>query len=96
MRHVSVAKWELGCLATVDLTSRLPNITAMPVGSHHRLEGRLTQSPRGLLLRLEDQGIWALDTDPDAEALIGKRVKVEGTRSGFDRIDVEWIAALDE
>lgn len=67
----------------------------MPTGSLHRLEGHLRRSPRGLLLRVADGGVWVLDCDPDADALVGKRVKVEGTRNGFDRIDVAWIAAID-
>ena len=65
----------------------------MPIGSRHRLEGQLRQAPRGLLVHVEDGGVWSLDADADAEALVGKRVKAEGTRTGFDRIDVEWIVA---
>ena len=65
----------------------------MPMGSRHRLEGQLMNAPRGLLVHVEDGGVWALDADDGARALVGKRVKVEGTRSGFDRIDVEWIIA---
>jgi hypothetical protein len=48
-------------------------------------------SQRGLLLEMDDGGVYALDADPDARKLLGQRVSVEGTRSGFDRIDVEWI-----
>ena len=65
----------------------------MPIGSRYRLEGQLRNARRGLLVQVDDGGVWALDADPDAKALVGKRVKVEGTRSGFDRIDVEWIIA---
>ena len=69
----------------------------MPIRSRHRLEGQRRQAPRGLLVQVEDGGVWALDADADAdadaEALVGKRVKVEGTRTGFDCIDVEWIVA---
>ena len=65
----------------------------MPVGSRHRFVGRLGLARRGLLVHVEDGGVWALHADADATALVGKRVKVDGTRSGFDRIDVEWIAA---
>ena len=65
----------------------------MPVRSRYRLEGQLSKTRRGLLVHVDDGGIWALDADDAASALVGKRVKLEGTRSGFDRIDVEWIAA---
>ena len=36
-------------------------------------------------------GTYALDTDGKAHKLVGQRVTVEGTRSGFDRLDVDWI-----
>ena len=65
----------------------------MTIGSRHRLEGQLVKATRGLLVRVDDGGVWALDADSKAIALVGKRVKIEGTRSGFDRIDVEWINA---
>lgn len=65
----------------------------MLLGSRHRFEGHLGKARRGLLVHVEDGGIWAIDADADASALVGKRVKVEGTRSGFDRIAVEWIIA---
>lgn len=48
-------------------------------------------SKRGLILEVDDGGIYALDTDAGAKELLGQRVIVEGVRSGFDRLDVEWI-----
>lgn len=63
----------------------------MPMGTRHRLEGLLLNSKRGLVLQVDDGGGWALDHDRHAIKLVGLRVIVEGTRSGFDRIDVEWI-----
>jgi hypothetical protein len=61
------------------------------IGTRYRLEGLLESSARGLVLRIDDGGIWALDTDASAERHVGLRVTVEGVRSGFDRIDVDWI-----
>lgn len=61
------------------------------MGSRHRVTGRLMQARRGLVLEVEDGGIYALDMDRAAAELLGQRVTVEGTRSGFDRLDVEWI-----
>ncbi|MES2288158.1 MAG: DUF5818 domain-containing protein [Pseudomonadota bacterium] len=52
-------------------------------------------SARGLLVEVDDGGIYALDTDPDAKDLVGHRVTIEGVRSGFDRIAVEWIGQAD-
>jgi hypothetical protein len=63
----------------------------MPVGTHHRFEGLLMMSARGLVLSLADGGVWALDTDVSSRKLLGQRVIVEGVRTGSDRIDVSWI-----
>ncbi|WBY08149.1 DUF5818 domain-containing protein [Sphingomonas sp. 7/4-4] len=49
------------------------------------------KSRRGLVLEVEDGGVYALDVDRPVAGLVGQRVTVEGTRSGFDRLDVEWI-----
>jgi hypothetical protein len=61
------------------------------IGTRYRLEGLLESSARGLVLRIDDGGIWALDSDASADPHVGRRVTVEGVRSGFDRIDVDWI-----
>ena len=63
----------------------------MARGERFRLTGWLMDAKRGLVLKVDDGGVYALDTDPDARDLIGVRVTVEGIRRGFDRIDVEWI-----
>ncbi|MDB5713584.1 MAG: hypothetical protein JWO15_981 [Sphingomonadales bacterium] len=64
----------------------------MPIGTNRRLEGMLEQVERGFTL-LTDQGdVWLLGTESDATAMIGQRIKIEGIRTGFDRIEVEWIA----
>lgn len=66
----------------------------MPLGKRYRVAGRLLSSARGLVLEVDGGGVWALDADPDAKDLLGQRVIVEGLRSGFDRLDVEWIGRL--
>jgi hypothetical protein len=63
----------------------------MPMGTRHRLSGLLLQSPRGLLLQVDDGGTYVLETSNSAKSLLGHRVTVEGTRCGFDRLDVEWL-----
>lgn len=60
-------------------------------GARYRLEGLLLDSRRGPVLQMDDGGVWALDTDADASLMLGQRVTVEGVRSGFDRLDVEWM-----
>lgn len=61
------------------------------MGTRHRVTGLLLKSKRGLILEMDDGGTYALDADPDARNLAGQRVTIEGVRSGFDRLDVEWI-----
>lgn len=61
------------------------------MGTRYRLTGLLLQSARGLVLRIDDGGVYALDAESTARKLLGQRVTIEGVRSGFDRIDVEWI-----
>lgn len=68
----------------------------MPMGTRHRVTGRLSSSERGLLLQMDDGGVYALDADTATHVLVGQRVTVEGTRSGFDRIDVDWIGAASK
>lgn len=63
----------------------------MPRGTE--LIGLLLSDRRGLVLRVDDGGVWALDAPRKAERLLGRRVVVEGTRAGFDLIDVRSIAA---
>jgi len=64
---------------------------AMPIGSHHRVAGRLRNSRRGPVVEADDGGTWALDLDQNVTGMLGQRVVVEGKRSGFDRLDVMWI-----
>ncbi len=42
-------------------------------------------------MEVEDGGVYALDAEHDARRLLGRRVTVEGIRSGFDRLEVDWI-----
>jgi hypothetical protein len=65
----------------------------MPKGTRHRVTGLLSDSRRGLILEVDGGGVYALDAEPGARRLLGQKVTVEGVRSGFDRLDVEWIGA---
>lgn len=60
-------------------------------GARYRLEGLLLDSRRGPVLQMEDGGVWALDCDAEVSLMPGQRVTIEGVRSGFDRLDVEWM-----
>lgn len=67
----------------------------MSLGSRHRVSGLLKRSPRGFVLEVDDGGVWALDLDGDPHTMLGRRLTVEGIRSGFDRLDVEWMGIAD-
>ena len=58
----------------------------MPIGTRHRLEGLLLNSKRGLVLQMDDGGVWALDHDRSAAKLVGLRViVVSPCRSVFEK-----------
>lgn len=69
----------------------------MPRGTRHVLTGTLRLARRGFELHMDGGGIWALDVPSwrRARRLLGQRVTVEGTRSGFDLLDVQrmWTEA---
>jgi hypothetical protein len=63
----------------------------MPLGKFYVEEGLLLRQRGGLILQRDDGGRWRLEADPDAEHMIGLRVRVEGVRSDFDVLDVSRI-----
>jgi len=62
----------------------------MPRGTRHTLTGTLRWTRFGYALEMDDGGIWRLDVGWGWKARrnIGRRVTVEGVRSGFDLLDV--------
>lgn len=67
----------------------------MPKGTRHIVTGRLDQSARGYVLRVDGGGVWTLDPDRVLHSWLGKRVTIDGQRTGFDFLSVEHIAAAD-
>lgn len=63
----------------------------MPLGSKHDETGLLLREGVWLVLQRDDGGRWRLDTTSTAERLLGHRVRVQGTRGGFDILDVTKI-----
>lgn len=53
--------------------------------------GLLLRSGDWLVLRRDDGGEWRLEASPHAERLVGQRVRLIGTRTGFDILNVETI-----
>ena len=71
----------------IDFTGR----SAMPKGARHVETGILRPGRWGYSLQMDCGGVWQLDVSGSARRYRGKRVTVEGTRSGFDLIDVHHI-----
>lgn len=63
----------------------------MPRGARHVETGILRPGRWGYSLEMDGGGVWQLDVAGSAQRYLGKRVTVEGTRSGFDLIDVHHI-----
>ena len=68
----------------------------MSIGSSINECGLLLRDGTTLVLRRDGGGRWRLDLDSIPHALIGRRVSVMGTRSGFDIVDVMSICAEGE
>ncbi|MGS1018109.1 DUF5818 domain-containing protein [Allosphingosinicella humi] len=64
---------------------------AMPLGSHHAVVGILQEIGGCLVLRRDDGGRWRIDASRPLRKYIGKRVSVQGERSGFDWLVVRSI-----
>lgn len=63
----------------------------MPLGSRHDECGLLLREGHWLILKRDDGGRWRLDASRKAERLLGRRVRIEGVRSGFDLLDVKRV-----
>jgi hypothetical protein len=63
----------------------------MPIGKRHAEEGLLSRDAGFLILQRDDGGQWRLEVDAPAERLLGRRVRIEGVRSGFDLLEVTGI-----
>jgi Protein of unknown function (DUF5818) len=59
----------------------------MPRGTTHTVEGLLLAGGIYPILRTDGGGQWRLDLPRGFRSLIGQRVRVRGTRSGFDMLD---------
>jgi hypothetical protein len=68
----------------------------MPRGTRHVLTGTLHLARRGFELHMDGGGVWALDVPSwrRAQRLLGQRVMIEGTRSGFDPLDVDRLHTM--
>lgn len=67
----------------------------MPRGARHIETGTLRVGRWGYELEMEGGGVWRLDVTGSVRRLVGQRVTVEGTRAGFDLLDVTRMRTLD-
>ena len=68
----------------------------MPRGARHVETGILRPGRWGYSLEMDGGGIWQLDVAGSARRYIGQRVMVDGTRSGFDLLDVRTIRPVGQ
>lgn len=69
----------------------MSSLPAQSISRRRRVSGILTLGGRGYNIVTDAGDLWVIegdDVDPD---LIGCRVTAEGVRSGYDRLQVEWI-----
>lgn len=66
----------------------------MSIGSFHTETGLLLHQRGGFILQLDSGGRWRLEATGNLEELLGKRVRVEGFRSGFDSLEVSRVAPV--
>ena len=63
----------------------------MPKGTRHIETGILRPGCWGYSLHMDDGGMWELDVIRSPRKLLGQRVTVEGTRAGFNLLNVDRI-----
>ena len=65
----------------------------MPIGTRHTISGILCWDNRNSIHRLEIDGgaVWFVDLPRRGWRMTGQHVTVEGTRSGFNLLDVDRI-----
>jgi Protein of unknown function (DUF5818) len=80
----------------------------MPRGTRHIETGILRPGRWGYSLEMDGGGIWEMDVTRSPRKMLGQRVTVEGTRAGFNLLNVRrvwpagdpppaprpWLAAL--
>ncbi|WP_309621804.1 DUF5818 domain-containing protein [Novosphingobium sp.] len=59
-----------------------------------RVSGVLNHGGRGLNILTDAGDLWVIDRDDVDPNLLGRRVTAEGTQSGYDRLQVEWIGEI--
>ena len=55
------------------------------------MTGLILRDPPGVVLRTDDGGHWRLDGVDRVEEFVGRKLRVAGVRSAFDRLEVDSI-----
>lgn len=63
----------------------------MPLGSLHSETGLLLEQDGTLILQRDDGGRWRIDESRAVRRHLGRRVVIQGQRTGFDWLTVESI-----
>jgi len=63
----------------------------IPIGAVHEIEGLLLERQGSLIIDVLNGGIWRLDAGRRARRLLGRRVRITGTRDEFDLLAVKTI-----
>lgn len=66
----------------------------MPLGVELSLEGLLLEDGGRLYLRMDDGGGWRVEAGRSARRLLGRRVRIEGTRDGFDLVAAKRVVPV--
>lgn len=56
-----------------------------------RVTGRLGWGPRGFTILTDADDLWVLNWDDFDNKMIGRIVVAEGTLTGLDRLQVDWL-----
>lgn len=67
----------------------------MPIGAICEDTGVIAQRDHGLILLGDEGGRWRLDATHKIKRWIGYRVRISGTRTGFDVLSVDRIERYD-
>jgi hypothetical protein len=67
------------------------DVRNMPLGTTHTAEGLLLRVRGTLVLQLDGGGRWRLAADADVYERVGRRVRIEGVRRGFDLLEVRSV-----
>jgi hypothetical protein len=61
-----------------------------------RVSGRLRRGRRGLILTTKDDQLWIVESEHNADDLVGSAVIIDGIVAGMDRLRADWIGAAPQ